>query len=117
MDNNLFINLNEDEIKEFRQWARDNYVPFSLIKDVWHPIVQDECFKINKETRDAQRKDDEPKLEVCISGNGKTIAEYQNELDDLNVERDNLTTKLRFINSEITRVFTILNNLKSKTNE
>ncbi len=41
----------EEEV-EFRKWARDNYTPFSEIKGIWHPIVQDECVKINKEADD-----------------------------------------------------------------
>jgi hypothetical protein len=45
----LFRQLTEEEEKEFRQWARDNYEPYSEIKGIWHWIVQDECVKINKE--------------------------------------------------------------------
>ena len=45
----LFRNLTTKEEDEFRQWARDNYEPFSEIKGVWHPVVQDECVKINQE--------------------------------------------------------------------
>ena len=35
---------------EYRQWARDNYVPFSPIDGTWHPEVQFECAFINKIT-------------------------------------------------------------------
>ena len=45
----LFRNLTTKEEEEFRRWARDNYEPFSEIKGVWHPVVQDECVKINQE--------------------------------------------------------------------
>jgi hypothetical protein len=45
----LFRNLSESEIQDFRNWARDNYKPLSEIKGVWHPIVQDECVKMNEE--------------------------------------------------------------------
>lgn len=44
----LFRNLTDEEISEFRQWARENYAPFSPIKGIWHPVIQDECVKINK---------------------------------------------------------------------
>jgi len=47
--NGLFKAITEDEKPAFRQWARDNYEPFSEIKGVWHPVVQDECVKINQE--------------------------------------------------------------------
>ena len=46
---NLFRELEEQEEQTFRQWARENYKPYSEIKGVWHWTVQDECVKINKE--------------------------------------------------------------------
>ena len=39
----------EKEIQEYRKWARDNYKPLSDIKGIWHPIIQDECMKMNEE--------------------------------------------------------------------
>lgn len=45
----LWRRLNEEEEKEFRQWARDNYNRMDVIKGTWHPVVQDECVKINTE--------------------------------------------------------------------
>ena len=41
--------LNQEEERQFRQWARDNYKPYSPISGVWHPVVQAECVKINME--------------------------------------------------------------------
>jgi len=49
---NIFRDLNEEEEVEFRQWARDNYEPFSEVSTIWHPVVRDECIKINKEISD-----------------------------------------------------------------
>ena len=46
---NLFRDLSPEEDTEFRQWARDNYVCFSDIGGTWHPVVQDECRKMNDE--------------------------------------------------------------------
>ena len=46
---NMFRELTPEEEKTFRQWARDNYLPLGEIKGIWHPVVQDECVKINKE--------------------------------------------------------------------
>ncbi len=46
---NLFKDLTAEEEDEFRQWARDNYVCFSDVSGVWHPVVQDECSKMNSE--------------------------------------------------------------------
>lgn len=45
----LFRDLNENEQAAFRKWARENYTPFEPINGVWHPVVQDECAKINAE--------------------------------------------------------------------
>ncbi len=45
----LFRKLKDREKKKFKQWARLNYVPFTPIDGKWHPVVQDECVKMNKE--------------------------------------------------------------------
>ncbi len=45
----IFRNLNSDEEQEFKDWARNNYKPFSEIPGIWHPIIQAECVQINKE--------------------------------------------------------------------
>ena len=44
----LFKKLNDSEIQEFIDWANENYEPFSPINGCWHPVVQHECFMINK---------------------------------------------------------------------
>jgi len=46
---NLFRELTPEQERSFRQWARDNYVPLTPIDGVWHPVVQEECAKINRE--------------------------------------------------------------------
>ena len=46
----LYRILDEEEEKEFRQWARDNFDPgHETINMAWHPVVQDECHKMNDE--------------------------------------------------------------------
>lgn len=45
----MFRELNEREIEEFRQWARQNYQRGALISSVWHPVVQAECLVMNRE--------------------------------------------------------------------
>jgi hypothetical protein len=45
----LFRELTEAEEMEFRLWARENYEPFTEIKGIWHPVVQDECRRMNEE--------------------------------------------------------------------
>lgn len=46
----LFCHLSPARETEFRKWARDNYRRFDPISGVWHPVVQDECRKINEES-------------------------------------------------------------------
>ena len=58
-DNPLFRDLTDEEEVEFRQWARDHYVPFSEAEEIWHPVVRDECNIINQEeTLDRQAHND-----------------------------------------------------------
>ena len=45
----MFRRLSPDEEVEFRQWARENYNVFTDINGGWHPVVQDECRKMNEE--------------------------------------------------------------------
>lgn len=45
----LYRDLDEQETATFRAWARTNYQPHSEIKGIWHPVVQDECVRINRE--------------------------------------------------------------------
>lgn len=44
--------LTEDQNKEFREWARDNYTKGDKVLDTWHPIVIDECKIINNENNE-----------------------------------------------------------------
>lgn len=46
----LYKELSEQEKEEFRKWARENYKPFTPIEGTWHPVVQEECTKINAES-------------------------------------------------------------------
>jgi hypothetical protein len=45
----LFKQLTPQQERDFRAWARISYKPFEQIEGVWHPVVQDECRKINEE--------------------------------------------------------------------
>jgi len=44
-----FRTLNDLEEEQFRDWASDNYTPFDNIPEFWHPVVREECHKINAE--------------------------------------------------------------------
>ena len=47
----LFRTLSKEEEKEFRAWARDNHQPGDEVCSVWHPIVVEECKKIDEESK------------------------------------------------------------------
>lgn len=50
----MFRTFTPQEEADARKWARENYQPLSEIKGVWHPVVQDECVKINLEKADGE---------------------------------------------------------------
>ena len=45
----MFRDLDSTEEQEFRQWARDNHKAGMEISSAWHPVVVEECTKIDKE--------------------------------------------------------------------
>jgi hypothetical protein len=45
----MFRALTAKEEANFRKWARTNYKPGTEISGVWHPVVQDECVRINRQ--------------------------------------------------------------------
>lgn len=52
IDSFMFRKLNKKEEKDFRRWARDNFKLNTEIDDGWHPVVRDECRKMNEENVD-----------------------------------------------------------------
>ena len=44
----IFRDLSQQEEQEFRQWARNNYKTLEPIEGIWHPVIQDECRKMNE---------------------------------------------------------------------
>jgi len=51
MDDSLFMVLTPAEEAEFRQWARTHHVLGDAVSETWHPVVRDECRKIDEEAR------------------------------------------------------------------
>jgi len=45
----MFRELNEEEEKEFKKWARENYVLGEKVNEAYHPVVQQECDLMNRE--------------------------------------------------------------------
>ena len=44
----IFSPLTEEAEVEFRAWAHKFYPPLTDINGVWHPVMQDECVRINE---------------------------------------------------------------------
>jgi hypothetical protein len=47
MSDGFFKTLTADEEKEYRTWACENHRPGGDVNGCWHPIVRDECRKID----------------------------------------------------------------------
>lgn len=39
----FFRRLSEEEEKDFRRWAHENYVIGDPVNPHWHPVIVDEC--------------------------------------------------------------------------
>jgi hypothetical protein len=50
----IWRELSKKEEQEYRQWAKTNYVPFSELNPLWHPVILDECIKMNENAMDPQ---------------------------------------------------------------
>lgn len=57
-DKLIFIDPTSEEEVQFREWARENYKVGQEIKSTWHPVVQDECLKIDLMSPWADREED-----------------------------------------------------------
>lgn len=55
----LFRDLPPDDVIYFQKWARDNYIPFTSINGLWHPVVQMECAIMNKEEANRFKEEEE----------------------------------------------------------
>jgi hypothetical protein len=44
-----FRRLPPDDEAAFRKWARENYTPGDEVRGIWHPIVREECERMNAE--------------------------------------------------------------------
>ena len=49
VDGFFMTDINRDDEKDYRRWAREHFNIDMELKPIWHPIVIDECCKIIKE--------------------------------------------------------------------
>jgi len=64
----IFRDLSFEEETEFRLWARENFKPFSLISSCWHPVVRDECLKMNNEALVKELTEDSNFVDDLMAG-------------------------------------------------
>jgi hypothetical protein len=50
-DQILFRELDQNEMLEFKKWARENYKAGEHVSSLWHPVVRAECEQINWEEK------------------------------------------------------------------
>lgn len=49
MPDSFFQTLPPESIEEFREWAREHHKPGNPVSGMWHPVVRDECRRIDAE--------------------------------------------------------------------
>lgn len=47
----LFRALDPAEAERFREWAREHHRPGEPVSPLWHPVVRDECERIDERAR------------------------------------------------------------------
>ncbi len=52
----LWRDLQPEEVKEFVQWALDNWKPDTQINNVWHPVVRSTWGKLDEVFATAKRQ-------------------------------------------------------------
>lgn len=78
---NMFRNLDEHEVFEFKKWARENYKPGEDISSLWHPVVQEECKQMNNEVKEEMLKKFERDYELYDPINGHYPIAYLHRED------------------------------------
>lgn len=64
----MFRELSDGDKERFREWARNNYTPFTEVDSLWHPVVQEECERINEEVGAGQPLEKVVAVECPIVG-------------------------------------------------
>jgi trehalose/maltose hydrolase-like predicted phosphorylase len=52
----IWRDLSPEEVKEFVQWALDNWKPDTQINNVWHPVVRSTWGKLDEAFATAKRQ-------------------------------------------------------------
>ena len=76
---NIFRTLDTKEAKEFRQWAKNNYIPGTMINPIWHPVVKEECKNMNTKKYLVKEYEGEFDIEIILDSNPAS----RNQVDSL----------------------------------
>lgn len=49
MNDSFFRVLDTEETEQFKQWARENFVPGMEVSEVWHPVIRAELARLQAE--------------------------------------------------------------------
>lgn len=60
MNDNFFRVLTPEETEQFKQWAKDNFVPDMKVNPVFHPVVRAELARLQAEFNAAQESVETP---------------------------------------------------------
>jgi hypothetical protein len=44
----IWRKLSKSEEEEFKIWAKENHKPFDRVSPLWHPVIKEECAKIDQ---------------------------------------------------------------------
>jgi hypothetical protein len=44
----FFKDLSPKEVEQYKHWARANHSPGNAINGCWHPVIREECARIDK---------------------------------------------------------------------
>jgi len=87
---NIFRSLDTEETIEFKQWAMDNYVPGTMINPTWHPVVKEECKKMNTKEYLVNEYSGEFDVEIVLDSNPASRNQIegfaQQEVEELSEE-------------------------------
>ena len=65
----IYRTLDTEEVKEFEQFAKDNYVPGTAINPIWHPVVREECKRMNTKEYLINEYNGEFDVEIVLDSN------------------------------------------------
>lgn len=66
---NIFRTLDKKETKEFKKYANENYISGTAINPIWHPVVKEECKRMNTKEYLINEYQGEFDVEIVLDSN------------------------------------------------